>query len=54
MARNISGLSYFTSPAPVVGATPKDVLIARGPMRLNHYRAMTDEVYRIPILLVMA
>ncbi|MBN8849850.1 MAG: alpha/beta fold hydrolase [Sphingomonas sp.] len=54
MARNISGLSYFTSPAPVVGATPKDVLIARGPMRLNHYRAMTDEVYRVPILLVMA
>ena len=54
MARHISGLTYFTSPAPVVGATPKDVLIARGPMRLNHYRATTDEVYRIPILLVMA
>ncbi|WEK42686.1 MAG: alpha/beta fold hydrolase [Candidatus Sphingomonas colombiensis] len=54
MARNISGLSYFTSPAPAVGATPKDLLISRGPMRLNHYRPMTDEVYRIPILLVMA
>ncbi|MFT3975846.1 MAG: alpha/beta fold hydrolase [Sphingomonas bacterium] len=54
LARNISGINYFTSPAPVVGATPKDVLIERGPMRLNHYRPMTDEVYRIPVLLVMA
>ncbi|MCW6534478.1 MULTISPECIES: PHA/PHB synthase family protein [Sphingomonas] len=54
MARNIKGLNYFTSPAPVVGATPREVLIERGPMRLNHYRPMTDEVYRVPILLVMA
>jgi polyhydroxyalkanoate synthase len=54
MARNISGLNYFSTPAPVVGATPKDVLLARGPMRLNHYRPMADEVYRVPILLVMA
>jgi polyhydroxyalkanoate synthase subunit PhaC len=54
MTRNIRGLSYFTSPAPVVGATPKDVLIERGTMRLYHYHPRTDDVYRVPILLVMA
>ncbi|WBH17084.1 alpha/beta fold hydrolase [Sphingomonas radiodurans] len=54
MARNIKGLEYFTSPAPVVGATAKDVLIERGTMRLNHYRPLVDDVYRVPVLLVMA
>lgn len=54
LARNIKGLEYFTSPAPAVGATPKDVLIERGTMRLNHYRPLVDDVYRVPVLLVMA
>lgn len=54
LARSIKGFDYFTSPAPVVGATPKDVLIERGTMRLNHYRPRVDDVYRVPILLVMA
>ena len=54
MARNIKGLGYFTSPAPVLGASPKEVLIERGTMRLYHYRPRVDDVYRVPILLVMA
>lgn len=54
MARNIKGLGYFASPAPVLGASPKDVLIRRGTMRLYHYHAQSDEVYRVPLLLVMA
>ncbi|WP_326525004.1 alpha/beta fold hydrolase [Sphingomonas sp.] len=54
MARNIKGLGYFASSAPVLGATPKDVLIRRGTMQLYHYRATSDEVYRTPLLLVMA
>lgn len=54
MARAVKGLDYFASPAPAVGVTPKDVLIERGTMRLNHYRPLVDEVYRVPILLVMA
>jgi polyhydroxyalkanoate synthase subunit PhaC len=54
MDRNIKGLSYFNSPAPVTGATPKDRLISRGTMQLYHYRPLVDEVYRVPILLVMA
>lgn len=54
LQRNVKGLGYFASPAPVLGASPKDLLIQRGTMNLYHYRPMTDEVYRVPILLVMA
>ena len=54
MQRNIKGLGYLASPAPVLGASPKDTLISRGTLRLYHYRPMSDEVYRVPILLVMA
>jgi polyhydroxyalkanoate synthase len=39
---------------PVVGATPKDVVYAKGTVRLYRYRPVTDEVYRIPIVLVMS
>lgn len=54
MERNIKGLGYFGSPAPVLGVTPKDVLISRGTMQLYHYRPLADELYRVPLLLVMA
>lgn len=54
LARQVKGFDYFTSPAPAVGCTPKDVLIERGTMRLNHYRPAVDDVYRVPVLLVMA
>lgn len=54
MQRNIKGLGYLASPAPVLGASPKDTLISRGTLRLYHYRPMSEEVYRVPILLVMA
>jgi polyhydroxyalkanoate synthase subunit PhaC len=54
LQRNIKGLGYLASPAPVLGASAKDVLIQRGTMNLYHYRAQADEVYRVPILLVMA
>lgn len=54
MTRNIKGLGYFQSAQPVVGSTPKDVLISRGTMQLYHYHPRVDEVYRVPLLLVMA
>ena len=54
LQRNIKGLGYFVSSAPVLGASPKDHLIKRGTMNLYHYRPMSDEVYRVPLLLVMA
>jgi polyhydroxyalkanoate synthase subunit PhaC len=54
LQRSVKGLGYFASPAPVLGASPKDTLISRGTLRLYHYRPMSDEVYRVPVLLVMA
>jgi polyhydroxyalkanoate synthase subunit PhaC len=54
MLRNIKGLDYFASPAPVLGASAKEVLIARGPLRLYHYKPLVDDVYRVPVMLVMA
>jgi len=54
MQRNLKGLEYFQTSGPALGATPKDVLIERGTMRLYHYHPRTDDVYRVPILLVMA
>ncbi|WP_375390969.1 alpha/beta fold hydrolase [uncultured Sphingomonas sp.] len=54
LQRNLKGLDYFTTAGPQLGASPKDVLIARGTMRLYHYRPRVDDVYRVPLLLVMA
>lgn len=54
LQRNIKGLGYLTSSAPVLGASAKDVLVKRGTMNLYHYHPLSDEVYRVPLLLVMA
>ena len=54
MQRNVKGLDYITTSGPKLGASVKDVLIERGTMRLYHYRPRVDDVYRVPILLVMA
>lgn len=54
LKRNLKGLDYFTTAGPQLGASPKDVLVARGTMRLYHYRPRVDDVYRVPLLLVMA
>ncbi|MEA2857061.1 MAG: poly[(R)-3-hydroxyalkanoate] polymerase subunit PhaC, partial [Methylobacteriaceae bacterium] len=50
--RNIKGLEYFASPAPVLGTTPKDLIHSRGTLSLYHYRPLADEIYRVPLLLV--
>lgn len=52
--RNLRGLGYLGSPAPVLGASGKDTIVARGPWRLYHYHPLVDEVYRVPVLLIMA
>ena len=39
---------------PEVGKTPKDIIYSRGTLRLYHYHPMADEVYRIPVVLVMS
>lgn len=54
LLRNIKGVEYFASPAPAVGISSKEVLISRGTFRLYHYHPLVEEVYRIPLLLIMA
>src|SRR5882672_10691114 len=52
--RSIKGVEYIASSGPALGSTPKDILQVRGTMNLYHYRPMVDEIYRVPILIVMA
>lgn len=52
--RNIKGLDYLASSGPSMGLTPKDIIYSRGTLSLYHYRTQADEVYRIPLLLVMS
>ena len=52
--RSIKGAEYFSTTGPTLGSTPKDILAVRGTMNLYHYRPMADEIYRVPILIVMA
>jgi polyhydroxyalkanoate synthase len=39
---------------PEVGMTPRDIIYSRGTLRLYHYHPQSDEVYRIPVVLVMS
>jgi len=52
--RSIKGVEYFSNSGPTLGSTPRDLLRNRGTMSLYHYRPLTDEVYRVPVLIVMA
>lgn len=52
--RNLKGLELLAAQAPDVGTTPKTVLHRRGTLSLYHYHPMTDDVYRVPVLIVMA
>ena len=52
--RSIKGVEYFSTSGPTLGSTPKDILAVRGTMNLYPYRPMSDEIYRVPILIVMA
>ena len=52
--RSLNAVELLGAPPPKVGSTPKTVLHRRGTMELVHYHAVTDEVYRVPLLFVMA
>src|SRR5438034_10147704 len=51
--RSIKGVEYIASSGPALGSTPKDNLAVRGTMNLYHYCPIADEIYRVPILIVM-
>ncbi|MFT6436875.1 MAG: polyhydroxyalkanoate synthase [Candidatus Azotimanducaceae bacterium] len=52
--RSIKGVQFVNSGKASVGLTPKDVVYDRGTLQLYHYHPRSDEIYRIPIILVMA
>ncbi len=52
--RSIKGVEYFASSGPALGSSLKDVLLSRGTMNLYHYRPTAREIYRVPVLIVMA
>src|SRR5262245_15718941 len=52
--RGLKAVELLGAPPPVVGRTPKTVLHRRGTLELVHYHARAAEVYRVPLLFVMA
>ena len=54
IARSRRSIELASAPPEPVGLTPKDELYQRGTLRLYHYHPLSDEVYRVPVLLVMA
>ncbi len=54
LSRNIDGLKHLDGLALDHGVTPKDIIYSRGSMKLYHYEPVCDEIYRVPIVLVMS
>ena len=54
LLRAVKGLEYISTGDPGVGLTEKDTIFKRGTLKLYHYRPLSDEVYRVPVLLVMS
>jgi len=54
LQRGIKGLEYLRSSGPAMGVTPRDLIHERGTLALYRYRPIADEIYRVPLLLVMA
>lgn len=54
LARGQRGMELAAGPPQPVGLTPKKTLYERGTLKLYHYTPLCDEVYRVPVLFVMA
>ncbi len=52
--RGIKGVEYFASAGPQSPGMPRDILYEKGTLKLYRYRPIADEVYRVPVLLVMS
>ena len=35
-----------------LGASPKDTIYAQGTLKLHHFRPQSDQLYRVPVLMV--
>ena len=54
LQRGLKGVQYLSSSGPTLGSTPRDLVHRRGTLALYRYRPLTSEVYRVPLLMVMA
>jgi len=52
--RNIKGWEYLSSPGKAGGVSKRELLVKRGTMNLFHYEPIVEEIYRTPLLMVMA
>ncbi|XOV86159.1 MAG: PHA/PHB synthase family protein [Pseudomonadota bacterium] len=52
--RTVKGVQFLRAGKADVGLTPKDLVYDKGTLKLYHYHPMEDEIYRIPVILVMA
>ncbi|HYM14810.1 MAG TPA: alpha/beta fold hydrolase [Dehalococcoidia bacterium] len=55
ITRSVRGIDVLLNrDEPEVAMTPKEVVHHRGTLRLYHYLPQSDEVYRVPVVLVMS
>ncbi|SDV04335.1 alpha/beta fold hydrolase [Pseudomonas vancouverensis] len=54
LKRGLKGLEFLGTPPPAVGLTPRTLLYRRGTLCLYHYHPTCAEIYRVPLLFVMA
>jgi polyhydroxyalkanoate synthase len=55
LSRNIPGLRIPQTESELdVGTTPKDLIYSSDTARLYQYRSLLDEIYRVPLLIVMS
>ncbi len=52
LARNVDGLDHLDHLSLDFGSTPKDIIHSRGTMKLYHYHPISDEIYRVPVVIV--
>lgn len=52
--RGIKGVEYFAASPPRNPGMPREQIHQRGTLRLYHYKPVADEIYRVPVLLVMS
>ena len=52
--RGTKGLQFIRSNKIEVGLTPKTLIHDQGTLKLYHYHPVADEIYRIPVMIVMA
>jgi polyhydroxyalkanoate synthase len=53
--RSVRGIDVLLNrDEPEVGMTPRDVIYERGTLKLYHYHPRAEEVYRVPVVLVMS